>query len=151
LAIGNDVQWQSFCTAFDLEPLAKDEKYRAASDRALRMPEFFALLASITAAYDVDVVVKRLLAVDVPVAPVLSPDEVRQNVQVVDSELIRKAFHPDMGEFLQPRAAANMFGVSLMLTPAPAHGEHSKEILQELGHKLDAINDLIDQGVIFTP
>jgi formyl-CoA transferase len=151
LAIGNDVQWQSFCTAFGLESLAKDEKYEVAADRALRMPEFFALLASITAAYDVDTVVERLRKADVPVTVVLLPEAVKEDVHVVDRELIRKAYHPDMGKFLQPRAATNMFGVGLTLTPAPAHGEHSREILQELGHKQETIIDLIDQGVIFAP
>ncbi|MEO2176403.1 MAG: CoA transferase [bacterium] len=93
-------------------------------------------------------VVNKLRSADVPVAPVLSPEMVRDTEQVAATELIRKVAHPDMGEFLQPRAGTNIFGVDLKLTPAPAHGEHSKEILKALGHSTGEINRLVQSGIV---
>ncbi|HIG41357.1 MAG: CoA transferase [bacterium] len=40
MAVGNDVQWQSFCSAFDLQDLKSDPRYLTAAVRALRMSEF---------------------------------------------------------------------------------------------------------------
>ena len=148
VAVGNDVQWQSFCTAFDLRKLSADPRYITAAVRALRMPEFFGLLSSTLLPYDVAEVVEKLRAADVPVAPVLSPDVIKDDAQVAARKLIRKVSHPEMGEFLQPRSASNMFGVDLELTPAPGHGEHSKEILQELGYTDEAIEPLIQGGIV---
>ena len=91
----------------------------------------------------------KLEANDVPCAPVLSREEVIRNAQVVANELIVESNHPHAGPMRQPRPAARFDKTPAGLhRPAPLLGEHSDEILQELGIGVRAAAELRAAGVV---
>ena len=76
----------------------------------------------------------RLDSHDVPSAPVLRRNEVILNEQVRARELISEFDHPDIGRVRQPTPAARFDRTPTVVPrPAPRIGEHTADILAELG------------------
>lgn len=86
---------------------------------------------------------------DVPVGKVYSLDEVFSDPQVLHREMVLEIEHPTVGKVKQPGIA-----IKLSETPgkvrrlAPLFGEHTEEILQELGYTKLQIGELRQTNVI---
>ncbi len=148
VATGNDKQWQSFCRAMEAEVLLNDEKLTSAKDRAANMVYFFNTLGEVVSKFDVAETVTRLRAADVPVAPVHKPEEVAADPHVIARGIIEEKYHPRVGRFLAAKPPAAMLGHTVTLTPAPMQGEHSRDILTELGYDDTTLSGLLESGVI---
>jgi crotonobetainyl-CoA:carnitine CoA-transferase CaiB-like acyl-CoA transferase len=71
---------------------------------------------------------------EVPCAPILPLSDVIRHPQVVANELLFETDHPVAGRIQQPRAAARFDQTPTTLDGlAPTLGQHTNEILQELG------------------
>jgi len=150
VALGTDKQFRSFCEALDAKEHLADERLDSAATRAANMQFVFNLIGEITARFDVATIVSRLREADVPVGPVLDPDEVVNDEHVKARKLVRERCHPVLGRHLGAVHPASMFGEELELSPAPMQGEHSREILAELGYDEDTLETLIKNGVVKT-
>ena len=148
VACGTDKQWTSFCEALDGPHYATDPRFLTGADRAQNIVDWYNTMGELAEQFDTTTVVDRLRAADVPVAPVLSPEEVRRDAHIVERDFIEQHQHPVAGDYLSPKPPASMFGTSLDLSPAPTHGEHSAEILQEHGYTKDRVQTLQAEGVI---
>jgi alpha-methylacyl-CoA racemase len=86
---------------------------------------------------------------DVPVGKVYTFDEVFSDPQVLHRKMVVEVEHPTLGKVRQPGIA-----VKLSETPgkirrlAPIFGEHTEEILGELGYSQSQIADLRQSSVI---
>ena len=77
---------------------------------------------------------ERLDEHQVPCAPVLAQPELVDHPQVVANELVELRNHPEMGPYRQARPAARFEGSpSRIAGHAPRLGEHTREVLAELG------------------
>jgi crotonobetainyl-CoA:carnitine CoA-transferase CaiB-like acyl-CoA transferase len=94
-------------------------------------------------------VVARLRAADVPVAPVRQLDEVADDPQVVASGTVKAFEHGVLGNVHQPRPAPFFDGATIEPTPtAPRLGEHTDEVLRELGYSGAEIAALKQEGAV---
>jgi len=96
-----------------------------------------------------DDVVKLLTANDVPCAPVVSLDEMLVHPQIVANGTLVEYEHPLIGPIRQPRATptfASMQGTDVV--PAPGLGDHTEEILSEIGLSRPSIESLIASEVV---
>jgi crotonobetainyl-CoA:carnitine CoA-transferase CaiB-like acyl-CoA transferase len=145
----SDSEWAGFCKATDRPDLLDDERFNSQGKRAANATERVTLMASILATRTTGDWLKRLDDCDVPCAPVLRRAEVLTNEQVVARELIAEYDHPGVGRVRQARPAAR-FSVTPVRAPsaAPTIGQHSREILQELGYGTDEIDEMIAAKVI---
>ncbi len=91
---------------------------------------------------------EKLDAAGVPCAPVLSIAEVPDHPQARVNELVVKSEHPTGGPMRQPRGAARFDGESGSLAPSPELGEHTDEVLGELGLDADEIRALRESGSV---
>ena len=146
LALGS--QWRSFCQALEADNYATDPRFQTAPDRAANMDDFFGTIGELAAKFEATTVVERLRHADVPVAPVLTPDEVRNDEHIQARGFITERDHHIVGKYLSPKPPISMFGDELDLSPAPRLGEHSAEILGELGYSASRISSLSEDGVI---
>lgn len=88
---------------------------------------------------------------DVPVGKVYSLDEIPSDPQLLNRKMIVEIDHPVAGKIKQP-------GISIKLseTPGairsigPTRGEHTLEILGEMGYSAEEIRKLQDKGVVTT-
>lgn len=97
-------------------------------------------------------IVNKLREKDVWVGEVNTLREAATHPQVEHNDMIVEVEHPEVGEYKTPGIP-----VELSKTPGevdaapPLLGEHSEQILTELGYSSDTIAELVDEGVIVTP
>ena len=130
----SDPEWQGFCDAVERPELKQDERFATAELRNLNSTERINMMAGILREGDRDEWLRRLDRADVPCAPVLRRDEIIENEQVVAMNMVQTLQQPFVGEVRQPTPAA-LFGStpSAIRGPAPGIGEHTRDILSEVG------------------
>ncbi|MGE4076178.1 MAG: CaiB/BaiF CoA transferase family protein [Reyranella sp.] len=145
----SDSEWAGFCKATDRPDLLDDERFNSQGKRAANATERITLMGEILATRTTENWLKRLDDCDVPCAPVLRRAEVLTNEQVVARELIAEYVHSGVGRVRQARPAAQ-FSATPGRAPsaAPWIGQHSREILAELGYGAEEIDGLANTTVI---
>jgi len=91
---------------------------------------------------------ERLEAAGVPCAPVLTREQVIAHPQVIASGILLESEHPTAGRLRQTRTAARFEAPTIVRRGAPRLGEHSHEILSELGIAEETIKALERERVI---
>ena len=147
----SDSEWNGFCKAVEMPALAEDKRFNSPGGRAANAVERITLMADILKERTSAAWLERLDACDVPCAPVLRRGDVVDNEQVVASKLIQVFDQPTVGDVRQPRPAAQFDRTPAEIQgPAPRVGEHTAEILAELGYGPGEIERLAKDQVIKT-
>jgi len=90
-----------------------------------------------------------LIRNDVPAGKVYTPDEVFSDPQVLHRQMIIEVEHPTLGKIKQVGIAPKFSSTpGKVRSLAPLPGEHTDEILQELGYKREEIENLRQEGVV---
>ena len=145
---GTDRQWNSFCDALGAAQEKVDKKLVTSNDRAKNIEYFFDTIAGIVSKFDRSTIVEKLRDVGVPSGPVYLPEQVKDDPQVQARKTVRRYHHKIIGDFLGPKPLASMFGEAISLGDAPLQGEHTLEILSELGYAENVQKDLLEKSVI---
>jgi crotonobetainyl-CoA:carnitine CoA-transferase CaiB-like acyl-CoA transferase len=86
---------------------------------------------------------------DVPNAPVLKRGEIFEHPQVVNNRTVHELDQPDVGMIRQARPAARFEkSPAVAPRPAPILGQHSDEVLAELGYGRDEIDAMTASGLV---
>jgi len=102
-------------------------------------------LITMTTAEAVDL----LVSIGIPVAPVVSLDELHLNPQIRAGECIEEFDHPVMGRVRQANPAVRFNDERVTrLRPAPHLGQDTDSVLVELGYSPADIDRLRDDGVV---
>ena len=142
VCVGNDLQFERFCAALDVPELAADPRYRT---NALRLRSRDQLVAEISAVFGRltnDEVLDRLERAGVPAGPIRSLDEVFGDDEVQQRGLQLRVQHPRLGEVSMPGGPWHIDGAAVAARLAPPMlGQHTEEILRELGIDPDDPDD----------
>ena len=142
----SDAEWEGMCRALDKEVWLDDERFRTANDRIVNVRERLALTAEVLSTRTSADWLARLDEQGVPCAPVLQRHEVFEHEQVAINEMVAEYDHPVAGRIRQPRPAARFDKTpATMQRHAPTLGEHSDEIVAELGFDAQALRS---EGVV---
>ena len=136
LAIHLSVQtkfWESLLQIVDSPALAADPRFKDRSGRVLRYHELHAALAPVFATRTREDWIARFERFDVPFAPINSIREVMTDPQVRHLGTFGETVHPTEGRIVSIRSPILVDGARRDNTPPPTHGEHTQEILAELG------------------
>jgi crotonobetainyl-CoA:carnitine CoA-transferase CaiB-like acyl-CoA transferase len=94
-------------------------------------------------------ILARMVAEDVPCGPVNSLEAVLDDPQVRHNEAIIELEHPVAGRMRQAKPAARFDRTPAQVRSAPPlHGEHTEEVLRELGWDDAGLRRLAEEGVI---
>jgi crotonobetainyl-CoA:carnitine CoA-transferase CaiB-like acyl-CoA transferase len=106
-----------------------------------------ALTAEVLATRTTGEWLERLDAHEVPCAPVLRREELPLHPQIRENELLVESEHPLAGRMREPRPAARFDRTPARIRrPAPALGEHTDELLAEVGYSAEEIAALRESG-----
>lgn len=142
----SDAEWQGLCRALGHEEWQHDERFRTPVARVANVQERLALIAGVLRTRPSTEWLERLDREGVPCAPVLERHEVFEQEQVRVNGTVTEFDHPVAGLIRQPRPAARFDATPAEpVRHAPVLGEHSREIVSELG--LDPA-PLIAEGVL---
>ncbi len=130
----SDSEWKGLTNAVGHPEWLDDERFRTAGGRVAYAKERLDQTADALKERTTEEWMERLDAEQVPCAPILPLSQIIRHPQVETSDLLFETEHPVAGRIRQARAAARFEQTPTNLDrPAPTHGQHTEEILQELG------------------
>lgn len=146
---GTDKQWRAVCEALDRFDLVEDNRFSTAANRSKNFTDWYAAFAQMVFAFKSEEVLSRCLDADVPAVPVLNPSQVSDDPHVIARKAIVETVHPTIGRMRVPRQGATFLAEKQVLpSPAPAYGEHTEEILSELGFGSKEISRLRNANAV---
>lgn len=146
----SDDEWAGMCRALNREDLINDPRFKTARDRAINAVERREMITAELEKWTAEKILARLLANDVPSAPVLSRFELLTDLQVKESHILEEHESKEFGKIRQPRPAA-LFDVtpSNIRKLAPMLGADNELILSELGYCAKDIERLKANGILY--
>lgn len=149
IAASGQHMWKRLCSVLDAAELYEDPRFATPGKRSRNRDALTLALEEKLQQKTAAEWVETLNAAGVPCGPILTIDQVFANEQVQHLNLACQIVHPQLGQI-------QVLGVPVTLsrtpgsvrTATPEKGQHSDEILAELGITADEIRRLREEGVI---
>ena len=136
-------QYARLCHALDLPHLADDPRLTDPRRRHELQDEAGPVFEAIFATKTADEWLEILHAADVPCAPILDRARVPYEEQVIANEMVVPLEHPVVGPTRIVGVPVQLSeSSSVTLQPAPTLGQHTDEILAELGYSPERVEEL---------
>jgi crotonobetainyl-CoA:carnitine CoA-transferase CaiB-like acyl-CoA transferase len=140
--------FENLCAALDADWL-KDSRFSTMDARLANIDALDAAIDARCGCFDADELTSRLIAADVLTAPVNTVGEVAKDPQILNNQMIVTIDHGQLG----PIAVT---GVPIQFHQTPGHvrlpppmqGEHTRDVLAELGYAPGRIAQLVSDGAI---
>jgi crotonobetainyl-CoA:carnitine CoA-transferase CaiB-like acyl-CoA transferase len=139
----SDEEWAGMCRALKREDLIDDPRFKTVRDRAINAVERREITTAELEKWTAQEILARLLANDVPSAPVVSRFELLSDPQVRENHILQEHESKEFGKVRQPRPAALFDRTpSAIRKLAPLLGADNEKILSELGYGAEDIERL---------
>jgi crotonobetainyl-CoA:carnitine CoA-transferase CaiB-like acyl-CoA transferase len=145
----SDAEWRGMAQALEHPEWLEDTRFNTPAGRVQNADARIAMVAEVFKTASSAYWLARLEAAQVPCAPILTREELLRDPQIAANELIVESEHPHAGPMRQTRPAARFSATPAELRrPTPMLGEHSHEVLAEIGLPREQIEQLRAAGVI---
>ncbi len=149
VVVMNPDQWERFCRVLGDETLAADPKFKTNADRVRNRAELTARVEAALVGHSTAEWVQRFAAAAVAAGPIYEFDQVFEDPQVSHLGLVTETEQPGYGKVKMlgfPFTASS--APAAIRRPAPRLGEHTAELLEELGLPRAEIERLAAAGVV---
>jgi len=145
----NPDQWGRFCAALNDETMETDQRFATNEARLQNHAAFKARVEGILGTGSAAEWVARLEAAGIAAGPIYEFHEVFEDPQVRHLGLVAEVEQPGAGKVKMLTFPGRASGTPPRIDrPAPLLGQHSAEVLREIGLSDDEINRLAAAGVI---
>ena len=146
---GSPAFWPKICDLLGVPELLKDPRFTTPALRVKNRKALEVLLEARFKTVPTAVWLERLEAAGIPAGPILTYDQVFADPHVIAREMAVEVTHPRAG-------ATRVLGIPFKLgatpgsirRPAPVLGEHTDEVLREIGYDDAAIADFHQRKVV---
>jgi crotonobetainyl-CoA:carnitine CoA-transferase CaiB-like acyl-CoA transferase len=140
---------QLVCRALSIEDLSARPEYATLGKQMEHRTQLWRELGAGFARYTSAECIERLDAADILCSPVLTLDEALKQPQVQANGILASFEHPVHGKVRTTGNPLHMSGVpQVRMAPAPTLGQHSEDVLAELGYGPEHIARLREAAVI---
>ena len=141
--------WTKLCPAIGRPDLANDPRFATNKVRTLNRALLIPILAEIFEQKTRGEWTALLAAADVPCGPVNTLADAFSDPQVVHNGMVQEIIHPKAGRIKVPGIAVKLSRTPGRISaPPPLLGEHTEQVLADLGYSNEAIAGLKAAGVI---
>ena len=145
----SDAEWQGMCKALNREDLVDDERFASPAGRVANAQIRKEITGEEIAKWKSSEILERLQAEGVPSAPLLDRMELLDNEQILANGSIQRINIDGFGEVRQARPAARFSKTPTKLSrPAPKLGEHTHEVLSDIGINETERKNLLNKKII---
>ncbi|SIT12651.1 CaiB/BaiF CoA-transferase family protein [Achromobacter sp. MFA1 R4] len=149
IVVGNDAQFATLCGVLGTPELAQDPRYLTNSQRVKNQDSLDPILDAIFAAQPRAHWLAALKQAGVPAGSINTVPEVFEDPQVVHRAMLRRLPHPAAGSVPQVMNPLRFGHAALRADAAPPLlGQHTADVLTELGLSAEQIQDYRDRKII---
>ena len=149
IGVVSDSQWKSFCQSFGLVDFIEDKDMDINSGRVEKRDIIIPKLQELFKTFTKKELMEKLDQTGLPFAPINKPEDLFDDPHLNESGGLLKIDIPDGGSTKLPAMPIEMnerrFDVHQQV---PKVGEHSKEILEELGFSDEVIQSLFEKSIV---
>jgi crotonobetainyl-CoA:carnitine CoA-transferase CaiB-like acyl-CoA transferase len=151
-AVVTDRQWQGLTRALEKPEWLEDERFKTPASRAQNIDARLRLTQDELIGRPSAEWLDRLTRADVPCGPVQTRNQMIRHPHVQAMEIVEEYGHPKAGRLRQSRAAARFSATPPSIRRgAPGLGEHTDQMLAEIGYSAAEIADLRAAGAFGAP
>jgi crotonobetainyl-CoA:carnitine CoA-transferase CaiB-like acyl-CoA transferase len=149
VGVTSNAQWQRFCEHFGRNDLLHDPSYKTNEDRVRERPVLLPTVAAIVAQHTRQDLAELFDRLDIPFAPVAKPGDLFEDPQLnAGGRMLDIDFSSGVHAKI-PRLPIEMGNHDLgLIHQPPAIGEHTAEILAELGLADAEVDELAARGIV---
>jgi crotonobetainyl-CoA:carnitine CoA-transferase CaiB-like acyl-CoA transferase len=149
VAVGNDTLWRRFAPLLGLRELVYDPRFATNPDRVVHRAELIPLIEEALAARGSAAWAEELSRAGIPAGAINTVDQALAHPQVVARDMVLTTEHPTAGTLRMPGSPLKLSRHSTSVRrPPPLLGEHTDDVLRELGYSPDDIGALHRDGVV---
>src|SRR5690554_2585676 len=143
-----DHAWAPICKALNKEEWIDDPAYNTPRARQDKIFDIFALVEDFLKDKTKYEAVDYFRKFDIPCAPVLSMKEIAEDPDLRKSGTIVEVEHKKLGKYLTVGSPIKFSDLEVEITGSPLLGEHTDEVLTELGYSKEQIESMRTNKVV---
>ena len=149
IGVVSDSQWKSFCESFDLIEFIEDKEMDVNSGRVEKRDIIIPKLQELFRTFTKQELMEKLDQTGLPFAPINKPQDLFDDPHLNESGGLLTIDIPDGGSTKLPAMPIEMNDRRFDLhQQVPKVGEHTKEILKEIGLSGETIDSLFERSVV---
>jgi crotonobetainyl-CoA:carnitine CoA-transferase CaiB-like acyl-CoA transferase len=142
-----DEQWRRLFAVFDRPEMVRDARFRTLPERSANIDALYTLLAEMLGEHSTAECQRRLEQADVPSGPMLDAASLPEDPYLRETEFFQDVTHPTEGKLHTPSIpVAFAEAPGTIRRHAPGLGEHTEEVLRDLGYGAEKISAIVAAG-----
>lgn len=149
IAVGNDRQFATLCNLLGISEIAEHESYKTNEERVKNRSQIAEIIEERLKLKTVNEWTKMFQENNIPCGPINTMDKVFEDPQILAREMVVNMNHPEAGEIKLVGSPIKLSRTKVKYEKhPPLPGEHTEELLQEIGYSLLEIEQLKNQRII---